>query len=111
MALIVKLLGAAEINGAGTTALYTVPSSVSGAILNNVRLVNANSPPGSTTVDLYFKPNTGNQVRILDRDLPIQNGNHVVVTPELTMAALDRIELTTVAGAKIHYVVSGAEKQ
>jgi hypothetical protein len=108
MPLTIKLLGANGISGAGTTPLYAVPGSVLGAIVNNVRL--ANTGGSTTTVNLYFKPNAGNQVRILEKDKPIPAGQVLVVKPELTLAPSDKIELTTVAGTTLDYVVCGAEK-
>jgi hypothetical protein len=108
MPLTIKLLGANGISGAGTTPLYTVPGSVLGAIVNNVRL--ANNSVSAITVNLYFTPNLGNQVRILEKDKSIPVGQTLVVKPELTMAPSDKIELTTVAGTTLDYVVCGAEK-
>ncbi|HVR37014.1 MAG TPA: hypothetical protein VMS21_14305 [Methylomirabilota bacterium] len=104
----IKLLGHGGISGAATTALFTVDANALGAIVNNVRVVNTGG--SATTVNLYYKPNGGSQVRILDRDKSIPASEIVVVKPELTMGASDKIELVTVSGAAVEYVVSGMEK-
>ena len=111
MPLVIKLLGHGAISGAATTALYTVPASPTalGAIVNNVRLVN--TAGSSTTVNLYFTPSGGSQIRILDKDKSIAAGDILVVKPELTMAPSDKIELITIAGAALEHVTSGVEKQ
>jgi hypothetical protein len=104
----IKLLGADAISGAGTTALYTVPGSALGAIVNNVRLVNTGA--AAVTVNLFFKPSGLSQVRILEKDKSIAAGDLLVVKPELTLAPSDRIELVTTGSPSIEYVVSGVEK-
>jgi hypothetical protein len=109
MALIIRLLAANVKTASGNTALYTVPTTVSGAIVKNIRLVNTHT--GSVTFNLYFTPSGGSQVRILDRDKSFAVGALVVVKPELTMAPSDKIDLSTSAGTSIDYVVSGFEKQ
>lgn len=108
MALTIKLLGSGAISGVATTALYTAPASGLGAIVNNVRLVN--TAGSSTTVNLHFTPSGLSQVRILDKDKSIAANDILVAKPEVTMGPSDKIELTTIAGAAIDYVVSGMEK-
>jgi hypothetical protein len=108
MPITIRLLGANGISGAATTPLYTVPGSVLGAIVSNVRL--ANTGGSATTVNLFFTPSGGSQVRILEKDKSIPGLQTVVVKPELTMAPSDKIELTTVAGASLDYVVCGLER-
>jgi hypothetical protein len=111
MALIVKLLGAKEINNsAATEALYTVPTSSAGAIVHNLRVVNTQTT-GAINVNLYFTPSGGSQVRILDKDRSIAAGALLVVTPELTLGPGDKIELTPSTTSSYHYVVSGVERQ
>jgi hypothetical protein len=104
----IKLLGADGISGAGTTALYTVPGSALGAVVNNVRLVNTGA--ASVTVNLYFRPSGGSQVRVLEKDKSIPASEILVVKPELTMAPSDKIELVTTGSPSLEYVVSGVEK-
>lgn len=106
MALIVRLLGAGRTNAGGNSGLYTVSSPALAAIVDNVRFVD---PSGvSVTVNLFFKPNGGSQIRIWDRDKALSANGTLVVKPELTMAPGDAIEVTTSAG--IDFVVSGVEK-
>jgi hypothetical protein len=109
MPLVVKLLGNGGISGATTTALYTAPSTVLGTIVNNLRIVNTAAT--STTINLFFTPNGGSQVRILDKDRSILSNDVLVVSPELTMGPSDKIELTSVSGAALDFVVCGVEKQ
>ncbi len=104
----IRLLGAGGITGAGTTHLYPVPGTVSGAIVNNVRLVNTGA--ASVTVNLFYKPNGLAQVRILDKDKSIAAGDILVVKPELTLAPSDAIDLVTTGTPSLEYVVSGVEK-
>ncbi len=108
MALTFKLLGADIVTTATTTSLYTVPSSSLGAVVSNVRLVNTGG--GNATVNLYFTPNGGSQVRILDKDKVISSNDWVIVKPELTMGPSDKIELVTTGSPSIEWVVSGMEK-
>ena len=102
----IRLLGAYRVQGAATTPLYT--ASGSGAIVSNVRLANAGG--SQITINLYFTPSGGTQWRLLKKDCPIAAGDVLLVKPELTMAASDKIELVTVAGTNLDYVVCGVEK-
>jgi len=104
MPFIIKLLATGSLNGGGT--LYPVPGTTTGAIVSNIRFVNTGG--SAATVNLYFKPNGGSQIRILDRDKSVPAGDVLVVTPELTMAPSDAIEATT--SAAMEYVVSGMER-
>lgn len=110
MPLIVRILGNNVISGAGTTPIYTVPTTVLGAIVRNVRLFNRSTGAGSTQVNVFFTPSGGSQVRILDRDKAISNGAVEIIKEELTMAPSDKIEVTTASGADIDFVVFGIEK-
>ena len=102
-----RLLGSGGITTATTTALYTVPGTVLGAIVNNVRLVNLSA---SVNINLYYTPSGGSQVRIWDWNKSLPANDIVVVKPELTMAPGDKIELVTTGTPSLEYVVSGAEK-
>ena len=102
----IKLLDHGISNGS-TKVLYTVDASALGAIVSNVRLVNTGG--SAAAVNLYYKPNGGSQVRILDRDKSIPASEIVVVKPELTMAASDKIELVTTS-TSVEFVVSGMER-
>ena len=102
----IKLLGANRVIGAATTPLYA--ASGSGGIVSNVRL--ANTGGAAITINLYFTPSGGSQTRLLKKDFSIAAGAVAVVKPELTMAAADKIELVTVAGTTLDFVVAGTEK-
>lgn len=106
MAFIIKLLGAGVTNSASAKQLYSAPSTISGAIVNNVRLVN----PGGTnlTVNLFYKPATGGSIRLLGLNHTVSASACLVVKPELTLGPSDVIEVTT--SAQMDYVVSGMEK-
>ncbi len=105
MAFIIKLLGAGPTNAGAVTGLYTVSATALGAIVSNVRIVNTGS---AGTVNLFYKPNLGSQIRILDKDYPIAAGDIVVVKNELTMAPSDAIQVTT--SVAMEFVVSGVER-
>jgi len=109
MALLVRLLGADVKTASGNTAIYTVPSTVSGAIVKSIRLVNTQAS-GAVTINLFFTPNGGSQVRILDKDKSIANGALLLFSNELTMAPSDKIELSTSGTTSIDYVVCGIER-
>ncbi|MCI0748444.1 MAG: hypothetical protein L0Y58_23810 [Verrucomicrobia subdivision 3 bacterium] len=108
MAVEIRLLGADLVNTATTTVLYTVPPTVAGAVVYNVRMVNTGG--AQTNVNLFFKPNAGAQVSILDKDKLIPSNNILVVKPNLTMAPSDKIELVTTGTPSIEWVVCGVEK-
>src|SRR5438093_591781 len=106
MSLIVRLLGTGQTTANQNTVLYLVPTTVLGAIVRNVRLVNTTG--SQIMANLFYTPSGGNQVRILDKDHTINANELFVVTPELTMGPSDKIELTT--SQTVNYVVSGVEK-
>jgi len=61
-------------------------------------------------VNLFLNPSGAvGQVRILEKDKSVPNGEILVVKPELTLAVGDAIEVTT--SVAMEYVVSGVEKQ
>ena len=107
MPFIIRLLKADITNAGSVTNLYTVSAPALATIVSNVRFVNTSG--GSATVNLFFKPSGGSQIRILDKDKSVTNGDILVVKPELTIAVGDAIEVTT--SATMEYVVSGVEKQ
>jgi hypothetical protein len=100
-----KLLGAARISSAMVTPLYT--ASGAGAIVSNIRLVNVGG--SSITINLFFRPSGQSQIRILDVNKSIAAGDPLVVSPDLTMAAGDAIELTTTGTPTLDWAVSGVE--
>ena len=108
MALVIKLLKTGVTNAGSLTVPYSVSSPTLGAIVSNLRFVNTGG--SAVTVNLFFRPSGGNQVRILDlnKSVPIGISSTLVVSPELTMATGDAIEVTT--SAAMDYVVSGMEK-
>ena len=108
MPIAIRLLGAGLINTATTTALYTAPGTVSGAIVNNIRLVNLAG--SAVTINLYYTPSGGSQVRIWDWNKSIPANDITIVKPELTMATGDKIELVTTGTPNIEFVVSGTER-
>lgn len=117
MALVIRLLNTGVLNGAGPVPVYpnnqyAPPSAgVLGTIVNNIRIVNVATPPGTATVTLNFTPSGGSQLRILDQAKPINNGDILVVKPELTMVPGDLIQLASPSGGSFEFVVSGVEKK
>ncbi|MBI2927040.1 MAG: hypothetical protein HYY24_15200 [Verrucomicrobia bacterium] len=112
MALVIRLLGYGFVTNTAPPALYTVPTGtgVLGAIVNNIRLVNVSGAAG--TINLYFTPSGGSQVRILDRDKQIAANDLLVVNPDLTMAPGDKIEADPTGGSiYVDYVISGVEQK
>ena len=106
MALVVRLLNANVTNVNTNTVLYSASATGLGAIVRNVRLVNTGA--AAVTVNLFFTPSGGGQIRILDRDLSVPVNEWAIVSSELTMGPSDKIEVTT--SAAMDYVVSGVEK-
>ena len=108
MPFIIKILGAGATIANAKTGLYTATPAPPGlgAIVQNVRLVNTAAASG--TVNLFFKPNGGSQIRILGKHKPVVAGDILVVKPELTIGPSDAIEVTT--SQVMDFVVSGVEK-
>src|SRR5947207_9036395 len=106
MPFVIKLLGAGVTNAGSVTGLYTTSATALEAIVSNVRLVNTGG--SSVTVNLFFKPSGGSQIRIWDKDKSVLAGDILVAKPELTMAPSDAIEVTT--SAAMDFVVCGMEK-
>jgi hypothetical protein len=107
MAFVIKLLGTGATNAGSLSVPYSVSSPALGAIVHNLRFTNAGA--SAVTVNLFFKPSGGSQIRILDKDKSVAASTTLVVKPELTMGASDAIEVTT--SAAMDYVVCGLENQ
>src|SRR5438874_6725579 len=106
MPFLIRILGLGATNAGSLTVPYSVSSPATGAIINNLRFVNTGA--SSATVNLFFKPSAGSQIRILDKDKSVAAGDILVMKPELTMAPSDAIEVTT--SVAMEFVVSGMEK-
>lgn len=106
MPLLFRLLGAGPTNAGTLTVPYSVSSPALGAIVNNLRFVNTGGSP--VTVNLFFKPSGGSQIRIFDKDKSVAAGKLLIVKPEITMGQGDAIEVTT--SAAIDFVVAGVER-
>ena len=107
MAYVIRLLKADITNAGSVTNLYTASAPALATNVSNIRF--AYTSGASRTVNLFFKPSVGSQIRILDKDKSVANGDILLVKPELTLAAGDAIEVTT--SAALEYVVCGVEKQ
>jgi hypothetical protein len=104
MAFISKLLGAGPTNAGTGTVLYTVPTTSSGAIVRNVRLVTVGN---AGTASVYFRPSGGSQVQISENK-SLSTAELMLISPELTLAVGDSIEATT--GVAMDFVVCGMER-
>ncbi len=99
MALFIKLLGAMRTNAGSLTNIY---SSTASTIVANIRFA---TTANGGTVNLFYKPNGGSAIRILDLNKSLGASDSVVVKPEITMGPGDTIEVTT--GVVMDCVVSG----
>jgi hypothetical protein len=104
----IKILGNGAISGAATTHLFQAPASEIGAIVSNIRILN--KAGSAATLNFYYRPSGGSQQRVYGRDYSLPAGELLVVKPEITMGPSDRIELVTLSGASLDYVVSGMER-
>ncbi len=110
MSMVIKLLANGPITSATPAALYTVPSTSLGAIVNNIRIVNTHATT-NVTVNVYLTPSPGStQYRISKLNEALNAKKMIIIKPEITMGPSDKIELVVSATPTLDFVISGSEQ-